>query len=137
MANGTDAPSLSEADVALVFVNADSGEGFITVENNAYVIVPEWWIEAERDSSGDRNDLSLWHDGDTLIEQVAATSWNVVVVIHSVGPVDMERWIDIPTVKAVLWAGLPGQESGRAIVDILWGTVNPVRGADTGLAARG
>jgi beta-glucosidase len=29
------------------------------------------------------------------------------------------------TVTAVLWAGLQGQEAGNAVVDILWGTVNP------------
>lgn len=76
--------------------------------------------------SGDRNNLSLWHNGDALIQSAVSSYANVVVVIHAPGPVDMEKWIDHPNVKAVLFAGMPGQESGNSLVDILWGTVNPV-----------
>jgi hypothetical protein len=47
------------------------------------------------------------------------------VVVHSVGPLITEPWIDHPNVTAVLWAGLPGQESGNSLVDILYGDVNP------------
>lgn len=99
----------SASDVCLVFVSADSGEGYITVEGNA----------------GDRNDLALWHSGDTLISKTADVCNNTIVVQHVVGAVLMEAWIDHPNVKAVLHAGLPGQESGNAIVDVLFGAVNP------------
>ncbi|KNZ63973.1 hypothetical protein VP01_107g2 [Puccinia sorghi] len=99
------------ADVALVHVSSDSGESYITVAGNA----------------GDRNNLSLWYNGDDLILKTAQACNNTVVVIHSVGPVDMEAWIDHPNVTAVLMAGLPGQESGNSEVDILWGQVNPVK----------
>jgi beta-glucosidase len=34
-------------------------------------------------------------------------------------------WIDHPNIKAVLWPGLPGQESGNSLADIVTGKVNP------------
>jgi beta-glucosidase len=45
--------------------------------------------------------------------------------MHTVGPVLVEAWIDHPNVTAVLSAGIPGQETGNAIVDVLFGAVNP------------
>lgn len=95
--------------VCLVFVTSDSGEGYISSENNL----------------GDRNDLKLWHDGDKMILAVAERCENTVVVVHSVGPVLMEEWVDHPNVTAILMANLPGQESGSSLVDVLYGDVNP------------
>ncbi|EPS41695.1 hypothetical protein H072_4407 [Dactylellina haptotyla CBS 200.50] len=92
-----------------VFVSADSGESFIESEGNL----------------GDRNDLDLWHNGDALIKAVAAKCNDTVVVIHNVGAVVMEEWIDNPNVTAVLMAHLPAAESGSSLVDILWGDVPP------------
>ena len=34
-------------------------------------------------------------------------------------------WIDHPNITAVLFAGLPGQESGNSLVDVLYGEYNP------------
>jgi beta-glucosidase len=34
-------------------------------------------------------------------------------------------WINHPHIKAVVWPGLPGQESGNSLADILFGDVNP------------
>lgn len=94
--------------VALVFVNSDSGEGYIIVDGN----------------EGDRNNLTLWQGGDTLIENITALCSNVVVVMHTVGPV-LVPWHNNPNISAIIWAGIPGQESGNAIADILYGRVNP------------
>lgn len=100
-------------DVCIVFASADSGEGFVR------------WA----DVSGDRPDLKLQKGGDDLIVNVAKGCGNgageVLVVIHAVGPVVMENWIDLPTVKAVLLANLPGQESGNALADIIFGDESP------------
>lgn len=95
--------------VAIVFANANSGEAFITVDDNA----------------GDRKNLTLWQGGDALIAAVAAVNPNTVVVLHTVGPVEVEQYKTHPNITAILWAGIPGQESGNAIVDILYGKANP------------
>ncbi|KIM73689.1 glycoside hydrolase family 3 protein [Piloderma croceum F 1598] len=98
-----------QADACFVFANADSGEGYVTVDTNA----------------GDRNNLTLWHGGDELILTTAAQCANTIVVLHTVGAVLMEAWHDHPNVTAILYAGLPGQESGNSLLDVLVGTVNP------------
>ncbi|KAI5120132.1 hypothetical protein M0805_001900 [Coniferiporia weirii] len=98
-----------QADVALVFINADSGEGYITVDGN----------------SGDRKNLTAWHGGDALVEAVAAQNSQTVVVVHSVGPLTIEPWIEHPNVSAVVWAGLGGTETGNGLVDVLYGDYNP------------
>ncbi|KAK5125392.1 hypothetical protein LTR85_000501 [Meristemomyces frigidus] len=93
----------------IVFVNADSGEGYIVVDDN----------------EGDRNNLTLWQNGDSLIRNVTTFCNNTIVVMHTVGPVLVDSFYDNENVTAIIWAGLPGQESGNAITDILYGKVNP------------
>ncbi|WYZ44723.1 hypothetical protein EsH8_VIII_000039 [Colletotrichum jinshuiense] len=97
------------ADAAFVFITADSGEGYITVDGNV----------------GDRNNLDPWHGGNELVRAVAAVNQNVVVVVHSTGPIVLETILAQPGVKAVVWAGLGSQETGNALVDVLWGATNP------------
>lgn len=74
---------------------------------------------------GDRNNLTLWGNGDALIETVSSNNPNTIVVIHSTGPVLIDQWFDSPNITAILWAGIPGQESGNSITDVLYGKVNP------------
>lgn len=69
--------------------------------------------------------MTLWHGGDELILQTANQCANTIVIMHTVGVVLVESWYDHPNVTAILSAGLPGQETGNAILDILTGTVNP------------
>ncbi|KAJ5780789.1 CAZyme family GH3 [Penicillium paradoxum] len=103
------ASAAAAAETAVVFINADSGEGYITVEGHA----------------GDRNHLDPWHNGNELVKSVAAANKNVIVVVHSVGPIILETILAQPSVKAIVWAGLPGQESGNALVDVLYGSTSP------------
>ena len=102
------AASAAKQDICLAFGNADAGEGFITLDGNA----------------GDRNDLELQRGG-AVIPLVAKNCKKTVVVIHSVGPVNMESFADHKNVKSILWAHLPGQESGNALADVLFGKVSP------------
>ncbi|KAI9304202.1 beta-glucosidase [Cunninghamella echinulata] len=94
-----------ESDIAIVFSNSDSGEDINT-------------------GHGDRINLTLWNNGDNLIERVANSNKNTIVVIHSVGAVLMP-WIDHPNIKAIVWPGLPGEQSGNSLADVLYGDVNP------------
>ncbi|KXJ93867.1 glycoside hydrolase family 3 protein [Microdochium bolleyi] len=112
--NFKDPEILADADVCIVFANADSGEGLRV------------WDSVK----GDRPNLLLQKGGDDLAIAVALgcggdEPGDVVVVIHTVGPVTMENWIDLPRVKGVIVANLPGQESGNALADVIFGDVNP------------
>ncbi|KAI9493633.1 glycoside hydrolase superfamily [Zychaea mexicana] len=97
----------SDADIAFVFAKTEAGEEYLMVDGN-----------------NDRKNLTLWNNGDNLIQAVADANENTVVVIHSVGPVLMP-WIAHKNIKAVVWPGLPGQETGNSLADVLFGDVNP------------
>ncbi|KAK6214287.1 hypothetical protein LQW54_004513 [Pestalotiopsis sp. IQ-011] len=88
------------SDVCLVFVNAWSGEG------------------------ADRTELS--NDGqDAMVNTVADACSNTIVVANVAGPRVLDAWVEHPNVTAVLYSALLGQDSGNAIVDVLYGDVNP------------
>jgi len=73
---------------------------------------------------GDRNDLNLWWEGGSLVERVASVCSNTIVVVHSVGPVYM-TWSNHPNITSIIYAGAPGEQTGPAIVDVLYGAYNP------------
>ena len=79
-------------------------------------------VESLENSEGDREDLNLWYGGNELIEKVAEVNENVIVVINATAVVNVP-WID--KVKAIVFSGFPGAESGHAIADILFGNENP------------
>ena len=94
------------ADLCIVFINADSGEQYISLEK----------------SIGDRHDLDAWHSGNDLVNAVLESNKPVIVVISSPGPINLP-WLD--KVKGVVFSGLGGAESGNAITSILFGDYNP------------
>ncbi|KAL9108036.1 MAG: hypothetical protein Q9227_007142 [Pyrenula ochraceoflavens] len=100
---------MADLDLCIAFANADSGEGYISYKG----------------MRGDRNDLNLQEGGEDLVQSVVTgCGGDVVVVIHSVGPVVIESFADNPKVKAIVFAHLPGEESGNALVDVLFGDVD-------------
>ncbi|KAF2455846.1 beta-glucosidase 1 [Lineolata rhizophorae] len=99
----------SQSSVSIVFVSADSGEGFISVDGN----------------EGDRKNLTLWQGGEEMIDTVTSQCNNTIVVIQSTGPVLLGSFNDNPNVTALLWMGLAGEQAGNSIADVLYGRVNP------------
>ncbi|KAK7217991.1 hypothetical protein V2G26_005994 [Clonostachys chloroleuca] len=90
-------PSVNAAsDVCLVFINAIATEGW--------------------DRDGLHDDFS-----DGLVQNVARKCANTVVVIHAAGIRLVDQWIEHPNVTATVIAHLPGQDSGTALVQLLYG----------------
>nr|GME11200.1 probable beta-D-xylosidase 5 [Ipomoea batatas] len=80
-------------------------------------------VEAE---DRDRVDLLLPGYQTQLVNQVAADSKGpVILVVMSGGGVDISFAKNNPKIQAILWAGYPGEEGGRAIADIVFGNYNP------------
>lgn len=88
------------SDACVVFLNAWGGEG------------------ADR--------AELYNEGqDALVSRVADNCNSTIVVVNTVGPRLLDAWIEHENVTGVLYAGALGQESGNAIDDVLFGSVNP------------
>jgi beta-glucosidase len=90
----------ANADACLVFINSYASESF--------------------DRTSLTDDFS-----DQLVKNVATNCSNTIVIIHNAGIRTVDAWIEHPNITAVLFAGVPGQESGHAIADVLYGDVNP------------
>ncbi|EJT78053.1 hypothetical protein GGTG_03156 [Gaeumannomyces tritici R3-111a-1] len=88
------------AEACLVFINSYASESF------------------------DRLGLADGHS-DRLVNNIANNCASTIVVVHSAGIRTVDAWVDHPNVTAVIFGGLPGQESGHALADVLWGDVNP------------
>ncbi|KAI4868740.1 glycoside hydrolase family 3 protein [Hypoxylon rubiginosum] len=84
------------SDACLVFINAIATEGW--------------------DRDGLHDDFS-----DGLVLNVASKCANTIVVIHAAGVRLVDQWIDHPNVTAAIIAHLPGQDSGEALVKLLYG----------------
>ena len=95
-----------DADICIVFLSADSGEQYISLEQ----------------SVGDRYDLNAWHSGNELVEAVLEVNDNVIVIINAPGPINLP-WLD--KIKALIFSGFGGAESGNGITSILFGDYNP------------
>jgi beta-glucosidase len=80
-------------------------------------------LTAEQETEAvDKSTLALPGRQDDLVRTVATAARRTVVLINSATPVLMP-WLN--QVDAVLWVGLPGQEGGDAVADVLLGKAEP------------
>lgn len=70
----------------------------------------------------DRRDMRMPEGHLRLIEEICGVNSNTVVVLHNGAPVEMP-WADLP--KGIIEAYLAGQAVGEALLNILYGEVNP------------
>jgi beta-glucosidase len=62
---------------------------------------------------------------DGLVLNIASQCSNTIVSIHNAGPRIADAWIEHPNVTAVIFAHTPGQESGNALVEVIYGKQSP------------
>lgn len=88
------------SDACIVFINAVASEGW------------------------DRPYLADSYS-DNLATSVASQCSNTMVVIHNAGIRIVDNWIENPNITAVIYAHLPGQDSGQSLVDVMYGVQSP------------
>ncbi len=95
---------VASADVAIVFVGTDQNTG--------------------REES-DRFSLSLPGNQMQLIQSVAAVNPNTIVVMQTMGMVEVEDIKQNSNIPGIIYTGYNGQAQGTAMAKILFGEVNP------------
>ena len=93
-----------ESDVAIVFVGTD--------ENTAT-------------EEADRLTLTLPGNQVNLIKAVAAVNKHTIVVMQTLGCVEVEEFKDLENIPGIIWTGYNGQAQGAAIAKVLFGDVTP------------
>ena len=93
-----------KSDVAIVFVGTD--------ENTAT-------------EEADRLTLNLPGNQVKLIQAVAAENRNTIVVMQTLGCVEVEDFKNLENIPGILWTGYNGQAQGAAIPLVLFGDVTP------------
>ncbi|KAF2738686.1 beta-glucosidase [Polyplosphaeria fusca] len=103
-----------------LIVNSNVTDLWIPEQPDVCLVFLKTWAE----EAADRQHLSVdWH-GNEVVESVAKSCNNTIVVTHSSG-INTLPFASHPNVTAILAAHFPGQESGNSLVDILYGTTNP------------
>ncbi len=74
---------------------------------------------------GDRLTLVLPGNQYDLIDAVAAVNPNTIVIIQSLGMVEVEQFRNNPNVAGIIWTGFNGQAQGTAMASIVFGDANP------------
>jgi beta-glucosidase len=94
----------ASSDVAVVFVGTD---------------------DRTAGEESDRFNIQLPGNQYELIKSVAAVNPNAIVVMQSLGMVEVDQFKDNPNVAGIIWTGFNGQAQGTAMAKILFGDVNP------------
>ena len=92
------------------------------VKNAGKVVVFAGLTDIYESEGFDRENMKMPAGHTEMIERLAAVNENIIVVLMCGSAVEVP-WID--KVKAVLYAGLPGEAGGEAISNLLFGKLNP------------
>lgn len=114
-----------QADQVVVIVGytyVDEGE-FLLASDKANEAARRGKRSGPKPDGGDRESLKLLPEDEALIQALAKTNENLVVVYVGGSGIDMSAWND--EVPAILFSWYSGMEGGNALANILYGDVNP------------
>ena len=115
----------SKADQVILVVGytfKDEGE-YMILEGAMKKSAEAGKLIGEPGIGGDRENLNLVAEDESLIGAVAGVNPNTVVVYVGGSAIDMGPWED--KIPAILFAWYNGMEGGNALAHILYGEVNP------------
>ncbi|KAK4063280.1 CAZyme family GH3 [Trichoderma aggressivum f. europaeum] len=103
-----------------VFNDFLSNKPSVEPSSDACIVFGNAWACEGYDRPAIRDDYT-----DSLIKSVADQCSKTIVVFHNAGPRLVDGFVDHPNVTALIFAHLPGQESGPALVSLLFGDTSP------------
>ena len=117
-------PLASRCDVLVFFPSITEEEG----SDRSSFHLPSSHVQPNRTTEGglivaDAQAPAIEVDQEKMVRDLIATGKPVIVVLHNGAVIDISGWAD--GAAAILEAWYPGEQGGRAIADVLTGTVNP------------
>ncbi len=117
-------PLASRCDVLVFFPSITEEEG----SDRSSFHLPSSHVRPNRTTEGglivaDAQAPAIEVDQEKMVRDLIATGKPVIVVLHNGAVIDVSGWAD--GAAAILEAWYPGEQGGRAIADVLTGTVNP------------
>jgi beta-D-xylosidase 4 len=108
----------------LTQTNADTSAAVNAAQKSSVVIFFGGIDNTVEKESQDRTSIA-WPSGQlTMIQRLAQTG-KPVIVVRMGTHVDDTPLLSIPNVKAILWAGYPGQDGGTAVMNLITGLASP------------
>ncbi|OAA35972.1 glycoside hydrolase family 3 protein [Cordyceps fumosorosea ARSEF 2679] len=97
-----------------------SAKPVVDADSSACIVFGNAWSSEGYDRPGLADNYT-----DTMINTVADQCSRTIVVLHNAGVRLVDGFVNHPNVTAIIFAHLPGRESGSALVSLLWGDSNP------------
>lgn len=107
-------------DSTELYWDFENGNPLVNPTSNACLVFGNVWATEGYDRPSVHDDYT-----DGLINNIADQCANTIVVFHNAGIRLVDQFVDHPNVTAIIFAHLPGQDSGRALVNLLYGKENP------------
>lgn len=116
--------SVNYANGPLTQSNADTSAAVNAAQRSNVIIFFGGIDNTVEKESQDRTSIS-WPSGQLSMIQRLAQLGKPVIVVRMGTHVDDTPLLTIPNVKAILWAGYPGQDGGTAVMNLITGKASP------------